>query len=235
MLGPWSMSHCRPPLVDMHVTNWAKAQREDLMLRTVLDWLKAQKQTNMRMLLENHTSSEEGKLILQNWQNYMIHQGALHLHSMPKGKTEDLLLCMVPKALCVATLNGCHQDAGHQGHNCTLSLLQECFWLPGMTNQVQKSIRTCMHCLQHEGNLSKVPLHPIMSTTPMALLHVDFTSIKTPKEPNRPPKVANILVFQDPFTKHIMAYVTPNQPAKNCCKVLSARVTSPSLEPLPGS
>ena len=31
------------PLVEMHVTNWAKAQREDPMFSTVLDWLKAEK------------------------------------------------------------------------------------------------------------------------------------------------------------------------------------------------
>ena len=48
------------PLVEMHVTNWAKAQREDPMLSAVLDWLKAWKQTNLRMLLVQHTSSEEG-------------------------------------------------------------------------------------------------------------------------------------------------------------------------------
>ena len=47
-----------------------------------------------------------------------------------------------------------------------------------MTNQVQKSRRFCTCFLQHEGNLSKVPLHPIVSTIPMDLLHVDFTSIE---------------------------------------------------------
>ena len=78
------------------------------MLSTVLDWLKAQKQTNLRMLLVEHTSSEEGKLILWNQQNFTIHQGALYLHSMPKGETEDLLLFVVPKSHHVATLNGCH-------------------------------------------------------------------------------------------------------------------------------
>ena len=31
------------PWVEMLVTNWAKAQREDPMFSTVLDWLKAQK------------------------------------------------------------------------------------------------------------------------------------------------------------------------------------------------
>ena len=64
-----------------------------------------------------------------------------------------------------------------------------------MTDQVQKSLKSCTHCLQHEGKLSKVSLHPIVSTTPMDVLHVDFTSIEMTMEPNRPPKVMNILVF----------------------------------------
>ena len=139
---------------------------------------------------------------------------------MPKGKSDDLLLFMVSKAHCVTALNGCHQDVGHQGHNHTLSLLQECFWWPGMINQVQKSIRSCMHCLQHEGNLSKVPLHPIVSTAPMDLLHIDITSIEMTIELNILPKVANILVFQDHFRKHVIVYVTHDQTAKTIAKFL---------------
>ena len=89
-----------------------------------------------------------------------------------------------------------------------------------MTNQVQQSIHSCMCCLQHEGNLSKAPLHPIVATTLMDLLHVDFTIIEVTMELNRLPKVANILVFQDHFTKHIMAYMTPNQTTKTIAKFL---------------
>ena len=103
--------------------NWAEAQQEDPILSTVLDWLKAQKQTSLKMLLAEHASSEEGKLILRKRQNFSFHQEALYLCSMLKGKTEDLLLFMVPRAHCVATLNGCHQDAGHQVCNHNLSLL----------------------------------------------------------------------------------------------------------------
>ena len=33
------------PLVQMHVTDWSEAQREDPMLCVVLDWLKAQRKT----------------------------------------------------------------------------------------------------------------------------------------------------------------------------------------------
>ena len=134
------------PMVELHITNWAEAQREDPMLSVVLDWLKAQKQTDLKVLLAEHVSSEEGNLILCNRQNFVIHQGALYLCSMPKGKTEDLLLFVVPKAHCVATLNGCHQDADHQRHDNTLSLLWEHFCWPGMTNQVQQSIKSCTHC-----------------------------------------------------------------------------------------
>ena len=95
-------------LVQMHVTDWAEDQKEDPMLRAVLDWLKAQKKTHLKACLAEHTSSEEGRLILQNWQNFTIHQGALYLHSKSKGETEDLLLFVVPGAHHVATLNGCH-------------------------------------------------------------------------------------------------------------------------------
>ena len=89
-----------------------------------------------------------------------------------------------------------------------------------MTTQMWQSIKSCTQCLQYEGNLSKVPLQPIVATTPLDLLHVDFTSIETTLELNRPPKVANVLVFQDHFTKHVMVYVTPNQTAKTVPKFL---------------
>ena len=60
------------------------------------------------------------------------------------------------------------------------------FWWPGMISQMQQSIKNCVHCLQHEGDLPKVPLHPIVATAPLDLLHIDFTSIETTMELNWP-------------------------------------------------
>ena len=37
---------------------------------------------------------------------------------------------------------------------------------------------------------------------------------------NQLSRVANVLVFQDHFTKHVLAYVTPNQTAKTVAKFL---------------
>ena len=47
-------------LVQMHVTDWADAQREDPLLSAVLDWLEVQKKTDLRTLLAKHASSKEG-------------------------------------------------------------------------------------------------------------------------------------------------------------------------------
>ena len=47
-------------LVQMHVMDWAEAQKEDPVLSAVLDWLKVQKKTDLKALLVEHASSEEG-------------------------------------------------------------------------------------------------------------------------------------------------------------------------------
>ena len=87
-----------------------------------------------------------------------------------------------------------------------------------MAKQMKQVIKASKCCLQYEGGTPKAPLCPIVATAPLDLLHVDFTSIETTMELNQLPRVTNILVFQDHFTKHVLAYVTPNQTAKTITK-----------------
>ena len=89
-----------------------------------------------------------------------------------------------------------------------------------MAKQIRQVIKACKHCLQYEGGTLKATFCPIVVTTPLDLLHVDFTSIETMLELNQLPRVANVLVFQDHFTKHALAYVTPDQTAKTVAKFL---------------
>ena len=42
------------------MTNWAASEREDPVLNAVLNWLEAQKKTDLRTLLGEHASSKEG-------------------------------------------------------------------------------------------------------------------------------------------------------------------------------
>ena len=61
---------------------------------------------------------------------------------------------------------------------------------------------------------------PIIATAPLELLYMDFTSIEMTMELDQPSNVVSILVFCDNFTKHIMAYMTPDQTAKSVAKFL---------------
>ena len=81
----------------MHMTNWATAQKEDLVLNAMLNWLGAKKKNDLRTLLGGHASSKEGQVVWRNHQNFTTLQNVLYLCSTPKGENEDLLLFMVLK------------------------------------------------------------------------------------------------------------------------------------------
>ena len=103
-----------------------------------------------------------------------------------------------------------------------------------MAKQMRQVIKACKHCLQYKGGTLKAPLCPVVATSPLDLLHVDFISIETMLELNQSPRVTNVLVFQDHFTKHTLAYVTPDQTVKTIAKFYM-ETTSLSLEPQPVS
>ena len=67
----------------MHVTDWAIAQREDPKLDAVLWWLEAKKKIDLRTLLREHNSSEDGQIVWRNCQNFTVLQDALYLRSTP--------------------------------------------------------------------------------------------------------------------------------------------------------
>ena len=78
-------------LVEMHVTNWAAAQNEDPRLDAVLQWSESKKKTDLRTLLRECISSEEGWMVWRNCQNFTTLQGTLYLCSTPKWENEELL------------------------------------------------------------------------------------------------------------------------------------------------
>ena len=64
-----------------------------------------------------------------------------------------------------------------------------------MVTQMQKVISGRERCIQHKGAQVKAPLQAILVTSPLELLHVDFTSIEMTMELDWPSYVVNILVF----------------------------------------
>ena len=84
-------------LVEMHVTDWAVAQKEDPELDAVLQWLGSRKKANLRILLGECIMSEEGQMVWRNCQNFISLQGTLYLRSTPKGKMRICYYLWCPK------------------------------------------------------------------------------------------------------------------------------------------
>ena len=91
-----------------------------------------------------------------------------------------------------------------------------------MPSEVRNAVKNCQKCIKHEFNSSKEPLHPIIATAPLDLVHIDFTSIKVSGDDNlyTTPTIVPVLVITDHFTRHSMAFVTKDQKASTVAKKL---------------
>ena len=116
-------------------------------------------------------------------------------------------------------LNGVHHDASHQGQQRTLALTQERFWWPMMAEDCRTIVRGCPHCRAFEGEVPKAPLCPIRVYAPVELVHLDYTSIESMMELNKPQVVKNVLVITDHFTRYALVVVMKDQTAKTVTKV----------------
>ena len=119
--------------VNVHVMDWIAVQREDPILKIVMEWVSSDKVQDLKYLLGDHSMMEEGIAILRERKKFMLHQGALyHGHTLAR-ELEEVLQFVVPVAHRVAAMIGCHRDTGHQGLQQMLSLLQDQIWWPGMS------------------------------------------------------------------------------------------------------
>ena len=84
-------------LVEMHVTNWATAQKEDPELNAVLQWLESKKKTDLRTLLGECIMSKEGQMVWRNCQNFTSLRGTLYLCSTPKERMRICYYLLYPK------------------------------------------------------------------------------------------------------------------------------------------
>ena len=74
-------------------------------------------------------------------------------------------------------------------------------------------MRGCLHC-------PRAPLCSIQAYALLELVHLDYTSIESMMELNKPPMVKNVLVMTDHFTRYALVVVTKDQTAKTVVKVL---------------
>ena len=68
--------------------------------------------------------------------------------------------------------------------------------------------------------MPNAPLCPIRTYAPLELVYLDYTSIESTMELNKPPMVKSVLMMTDHFTRYALVVVMKDQTAKTVVKVL---------------
>ena len=213
-------------VADFYTTDWAQLQRQDPILDAVMNYVEAKysewrvqkgrgrkrkrnerKQSTtianhsevlMKDFLQQYAFTNEGKACLRMRQNFCLIGGKLYVTVDVDGNT-PVKVFVVPKAQRHDAINGCHRDAGHQGRDRTISLLAERFWWPGMRDQCKLALAGCERCKRYEGRTVSAPLQPIVATSPLDLVHLDYTTCEITANPNVVASTSSILCITDHF------------------------------------
>jgi hypothetical protein len=197
------------PLSQIELREIRKNQRADPVLGK---WLRA-KIDNQLPIRQNYISPEDN-IMKRNFEKFKIIRGVMY-REITKGD-DHLRQLVLPQIYRETALQGLHNDVGHPGRDRTLSLLQERFFWPRMSVDVEQWTTECERCLRRKSPTnSRAPLVNIKSSYPLELVCMDFLCLEPSKG-----GLANILVITDHFTKFAVAIATKNQTAKTTADAL---------------
>ena len=119
-------------LATTNVIDWKQEQKEDPVLYQVAKHLRAPRDTFRTALLKVLDKKATATYIKAKEQ-LLIKNGLLYGKTWQGQANEVVFQFVVPQRHRGATLDGCHREVAHQGQRCSATLMQECFWWPGMT------------------------------------------------------------------------------------------------------
>ena len=206
-------------LATTNVTDWKQEQKEDPILYQVAKHLRAPHET-FKAALHKVLDKKATATYVKAKEQLLIKNGLLYRNTQQGQGDEIVFQFVVPQRHRGAALDGCHQEAAHQGQRRSTTLMQECFWWPGMTQDLGNHIKKCGHCRKYEAAPPVAPMKPLACSGPGELLHVDFTSIEETVPLKEDPVIRNVLVLQDHFSKNVVAYVVKDQTARTATETL---------------
>ena len=206
-------------LATTNVIDWKQEQKEDPVLYKVVKHLRVPRDT-FKAALHKVLDKKATAAYVKVKEQLLIKNGLLY-HKIRQGPADEIVFqSVVPQSHQSAALDGCHQEAAHQGQCCSTTLMQERFWWPDMTRDLRNCIKKCGHCRKYEAAPPLAPMKPLTCSGPGELLHVDFTSIEETVPLKEEPVIQNVLVLQDHFSKYVVAYVVKDQTAHTTVETL---------------
>ena len=114
-------------LATTNVMDWKQEQKEDPVLYQVAKHLRAPCKT-FNAALHKVLDKKATAAYVKVKEQLLIKNGLLY-HKTRQGQTDEIVFqFVVPQRHRGAALDGCHQEAAHQGQCRSTALMQECFW-----------------------------------------------------------------------------------------------------------
>ena len=148
-------------LATTNVTDWKQEQKEDPILYQVAKHLGVPHET-FKAALHKVLDKKVTAAYVKAKEQLLIKNDLLYW--------KIVFQFVVPQRHRGAALDGCHQEAAHQGQCRSTTLMQECFWWPGMTQDLRNRIKKCGHCRRYEAAPPVVPMKPLACSGPGELL-----------------------------------------------------------------
>ena len=119
-------------LATTNVTDWKQEKKEDPVLYQVAKHLRVPCET-FKAALHKVLDKKATAAYVKVKKQLVIKNGLLY-HKTWQGQANEIVFqFVVPQRHWGAALDGCHREAAHQGQHLSTTLMQECFWWPGMT------------------------------------------------------------------------------------------------------
>ena len=206
-------------LATTNVTDWKQEQKEDPVLYQLTKHLRVPREM-LKAALHKVLDKKATAAYVKAKEQLLIKNGLLY-HKTQQGLAGEVVFqFVVPQRHQSAALDGCHQEAAHQGQHRTITLMQERFWWTGMTQDLRYCIKKCGHCRKYEAAPPVVPMKPLTCRGLGELFYVDFTSIEETVPLKEEPVIRNMLVLQDHFSSYVVAYVVKDQTARTATETL---------------
>ena len=107
--------------------DWVRAQSGDPVIPQVIKWIQWLRKDHRK--LEEYlvgVASDYKEHFYAAWQKeFTLQDNLLYLQVTPTNSQDTAPVFVVPTADQQAAIDGCHHSAGHQGRDCTLSLMKE--------------------------------------------------------------------------------------------------------------
>ena len=146
-------------LATTNVTDWKLEQKEDPVLYQLAKHLRAPCEM-LKAALHKVLDKKATTAYVKAKEQLLIKNGLLY-HKTQQGPAGEIVFqFVVPQRHWSATLDGCHQEAVHQGQPRSTTLMQEHFWWPGMTRDLRNCIKKCGHCRKYEAAPPVAPMKP---------------------------------------------------------------------------